>query len=145
MRNFSQNMHYITEHSQKTDFQILLDFRGEKDISRKAIDAFQALVYITNAVQTECEGYAMLGEYEPCKECLEEFKTFIISNKLDKRDTLLLLNENTSQKKKEIVDEFTDIAARITAFDTKDRIEYTVHHLLTGGTDEDGGNIDEEK
>lgn len=145
MRNFSQNMHYITEHSQKSDFQMLLGFKGEKDTSRKAIDAFQALVYITNAVQTECEGYAMLGEYEPCKECLEEFKSFIIDNKLDNRDTLLLLNENSSQKKIEVVDEFTDIAARITAFDTTDRIDYTVHHLLTGGIDEDGGNDDEQE
>lgn len=83
MRNFSQNMHHITEHYQKSDFQMMLDFKGEKDVSRKTIDAFQTLVYITNSVQTECEGYAMLGEYEPCKECLEEFKSFIVENKLN--------------------------------------------------------------
>lgn len=96
MRNFSQNMYHITEHSQKSDFQMMLDFKGEKDVRRKAIDAFQALVYISNSVQTECEGYAMLGEYEQCKEFLEEFKSFIVGNKLNERDTLLLLNENSS-------------------------------------------------
>ena len=144
MRNFSQNMHHITEHYQKSDFQMMLDFKGEKDVSRKAIDAFQALVYITNSVQTECEGYAMLGEYEPCKECLEEFKSFIVENKLNERDTLLLLNENSSQKRIEVVDQFTDIAARITAFDPKAQIEYSVHNLLTAETEHTGGDSDEQ-
>ena len=144
MRNFSQNMYHITEHSQKSDFQMMLDFRGEKDVSRKAIDAFQALVYITNSVQTECEGYAMLGEYEPCKECLEEFKSFIVENKLNKRDTLLLLNENSSQKRIEVVDQFTDIATRITAFDPKVQINYSVHNLLTAETEHTGGDFDEQ-
>ena len=144
MRNFAQNMYHITEHSQKSDFQMMLDFKGEKDVSRKAIDAFQALVYITNSVRTECEGYAMLGEYEPCKECLEEFKTFIVKNKLNKRDTLLLLNENSSQKRIEVVDQFTDIAARITAFDPKAQIDYSVHNLLTAETEHTGGDSDEQ-
>lgn len=144
MRNFSQNMYHITEHSRKSDFQMMLDFKGEKDVSRKAIDAFQALVYITNSVQTECEGYAMLGEYEPCKECLEEFKSFILENRLNERDTLLLLNENSSQKRIEVVDQFTDIAARITAFDPKAHIEYSVHNLLTAETEHTGGDSDEQ-
>lgn len=142
MRNFSQNMHYITEHSQKSDCYMVINFKKEKDTSRKAIDAFQDLVYITHAVQTECEGYAILGEYEPCKECLQEFKTFIIDNKLNDRDTLLLLNENSSQKKIRIVDEFTDIAARITALDATGRIDYSVHDILNGN-DEKGGSADE--
>lgn len=145
MRNFSQNMYHIAEHAQRSDFQMLIDFKGEKDTSRKAIDAFQALVYITNAVQTECKGYAMLGEYEPCKECLEEFKTFIVDNKLDNRDTLLLLNENSSQKKIEVVDEFTDIAAKITAFDTTGRIDYSLHTLLTVGMVKAGGDDTDEQ
>lgn len=143
MRNFTQNMHQIMEHSQKTDFELIFTPRGERDISPKAIDALQSLVYITNAVQTECEGYAMLGEYESCKVCLDEFKTFIEDNRLDQRDTLLLLNENSSQKRIEIVDEFTDIAGRITAFDTSSgQIETEMKMLLSGendGGDEDGG------
>lgn len=146
MRNFSQNMRYITEHSQKSNVQMLFD-KGEKDTGRKAIDAYQALVYITNAVQTECKGYAILGEYEPCKESLEEFKCFIIENELDNRDTLLLLNENFPQfqKKKEFVNEFSDIAARITAFNTTNRIDYAVYSLLTSGTNKKGENDNEQE
>lgn len=136
MRNFSQNKNYVLERSQKSDLQLIMKFRGEKDVSQKSIDAFQALVYITNAVQTECEGYAMLGEYEPCRECLNEFKTFILENKLNQRDTLLLLNENSSQKKIEVVDEFTDIANRISVFDMRtDRIDYHMKELLSAPTE----------
>jgi hypothetical protein len=101
--------------TRKKRIELIFTPRGERDISPKAIDALQSLVYITNTVQTECEGYAMLEEYESCKVCLDEFKTFIEDNRLDQRDTLLLLNENSSQKRIEIVDEFTDIAGRITA------------------------------
>ena len=59
----------------------------------------------------------MLGEYESSKESLLQFKEFITSNKLDNRDTLLLLNENTPQKKLTVVDEFMKISERITSFD----------------------------
>lgn len=143
MRNFSQNMYHITEHSHKSDIKMMLDFKGEKDISRKAIDAFQALIYITNSVQTECEGYGMLGEYESCKECLEEFKTFIIENKLNERDTLLLLNENSSQKRIKVVNEFSEISARITAFEPTNGIDFVMPSLLTIDS-ENGGGSDEQ-
>ena len=144
MRNFSQNMSHIIEHSHKSDLQLILSPKGERDVSQKAIDSFQALVYITNAVQTECEGYAMLGEYEPCRECLSEFKTFIEENGLNKRDTLLLLNENSSQKRIEIVDEFSDIASRISAFDTSSgQIEFRMRDLLTAA--DEGGEEDDQE
>lgn len=143
MRNFSQNMNYIIEHSHKSDLQLILYPKGERDVSQKAIDSFQALVYITNAVQIECEGYAMLGEYEPCRECLSEFKAFIEDNGLNKRNTLLLLNENSSQKRIEIVDEFSNIAIRISSFDTSSgQIEFQMRDLLTA-TDDRGENDDQ--
>ena len=67
-----------------------------------------------------------------------------MENKLNERDTLLLLNENSSQKRIEVVDQFTDIAARITAFDPKAQIEYSVHNLLTAETEHTGGDFDEQ-
>lgn len=142
MRNFSQNLQLIEQHSNQSDLQLMFSSKNEKDVSAKAIDAFQSLVFITNAVQTECEGYAMLGEYEPCKECLMEFKDFIEENKLNQRDTLLLLNENSSQKRIEVVDEFSEIAERITAFETADRLDYQENELLTDISD--GENDDEQ-
>ena len=142
MRNFTQNLHQIVEHSKKSDLELMIDRKGEKEISQKAIDSFQALIYLTNAVQAECEGYAMLGEYESCKECLEEFKSFVLDNRLNQRDTLLLLNENSAQKKINVVNEFSDIASRITAFDPDRFLTTTPTELFLNGTVE--GEADDE-
>lgn len=133
MRNFSQNLLYVNEHYQKKTWK-------KTDSATKAVDAFQSLIAITNSVQIECEGYAILGEYEPCKVCLEEFKTFIVDNKLDNRDTLLMLNESAAVKKIDVVDKFGDISRRITAFDTSSQIEYSLHELLTTNDEMGDGN-----
>lgn len=117
MRNFAENLRFIAENSQKNDVQLLLEGKKGKDIPQKAADAFQALVSITNSVQVECQGYALLGEYEASKESLLQFRKFITDNKLDDKDTLILLNENTPMKKMPVVNEFMVIASNITAFD----------------------------
>lgn len=118
MRNFAENLNFIAEHSQKSDMQLLMEGKKGRDIPQKVADAFQALVSITNSVQIECQGYALLGEYEASKESLLQFKQFIEENKLDDRDTLILLNENTPLKKMKVVNEFVKIANNITTFDT---------------------------
>ncbi|MBQ8213200.1 MAG: zinc ribbon domain-containing protein [Clostridia bacterium] len=118
MRNFSENLNFIVENSQKNDVQLLFEGKKGKDIPQKVSDAFQALISITNSVQIECEGYALLGEYEASKQSLMQFRAFIVDNKLDNRDTLLRLNENTSLKKLQVVDEFMTISNRIIKFDT---------------------------
>lgn len=139
MRNFSQNMRLIVEHSQRSELQLIMKSKEERDVGLKAMDSFQAIVYITNAVQFECEGYAMLGEYESCKECLDEFKTFIIENRLNQRDTLLLLNESSPSKRISIVNEFSQIASRITSFETVEKIDGRSMKTLvsTDGSKED--------
>lgn len=133
MRNFAQNLQFIKEHSQRSVVQLALDFKKEKDVDKKSADAFQALISITNTVQIECEGYVMLGEYESSKECLIQFKNFILDNKLDERDTLVMLNESLEHKQIEVVDEFSDIANRITSFNETGRIEYHINDMITVG------------
>ena len=139
MRNFSQNLLYIRDHFHESNIKQMMK---RNDSSVKATDALQALVAITNAVQTECEGYAILGEYEPCKVCLEEFKAFIVENQLDNRDTLLMINESAAEKKIDVVDKFGDISRRIAAFDTSLQIEYNMHELLI--PDEEKGDDNDE-
>lgn len=133
MKNFAQNLQFIKEHSQKSVLQMALDFNKEKDVDKKSSDAFQALVSITNAIQIECQGYAMLGEYESSKECLIQFKEFILDNKLNERDTLLMLNESLEHKQIEVVDEFSNIANRITSFSKTERIEGRINNMITKG------------
>lgn len=122
MRNFSENLQFIVDNSEKNDVQLLFEGKKGRDIPQKVSDSFQDLVAITNSVQAECEGYAILGEFEPSKESLLQFKNFITENHLDDRDTLLLLNENTPQKKIPIVNEFMMISERITNFDASNMI-----------------------
>ena len=138
MRSFSQNLLYIEGHSNQSNFEQILDLKGHKNVPPKAQDAMQELVYITNAVQIECEGYASLGEYDACKTCLDEFSGFIKENRLNDRDTLLLLNENTPQKKAELVNNFNDIATRITSFEPDKLIEEGVFRMLN--EHEEGSN-----
>lgn len=128
MRNFSENLQFITDNSEKNDVQLLFEGKKGRDISQKVSDSFQDLVAITNSVQAECEGYAILGEFESSKESLLQFKNFIIENRLDDRDTLLTLNENTPQKRILIVNEFMSIAERITDFDASNMIN--IHDIL---------------
>ena len=122
MRNFSENLQFISDNSEKNDVQLLIEGKKGRDIPQKVSDSFQDLVAITNSVQAECEGYAILGEFESSKESLLQFKHFITENHLDDRDTLLLLNESTPQQKIPIVNEFMMISERITNFDASNMI-----------------------
>lgn len=140
MRSFTQNLYYITGRSNQSNFEQLLDLKGHKNVPIKTQDAMQELVYITNAVQIECEGYASLGEYEACKTCLDEFRAFVEDNHLNDRDTLLLLNENALQKKAELVDKFNDIATRITSFEPDRLIEEGTFMLLKEPEEEKDGS-----
>lgn len=137
MRSFTQNLHFIKEHSNQSDIMQILDFKGQKNVLPKAQDAMQELVFITNVVQIECEGYASLGEYDACKVCLDEFRSFIIDNQLNDRNTLLLLNENASQKRSELVDRFNVIATKITSFEPDRLIEEGVFRLLKEPEEDD--------
>lgn len=122
MRNFSENLQFIADNSEKNDVRLFIERKKGADIPQKVSNSFQDLVEITNSVQVECEGYFILGEFEASKESLLQFKNFIIENHLDDRDTLLLLNENTPQKKMPIVNEFMIISERITNFDASNMI-----------------------
>lgn len=128
MRNFSENLQFIADNSEKNDVQLLIEGKKGRDIPQKVSDSFQDLVAITNSVQAACEGYAILGEFEASKESLLQFKNFVSENHLDDRDTLLLLNENTPQKKIPIVNEFMIISERITNFDASNMI--SGHNIL---------------
>ncbi len=137
MRNFSENLKYISEQSQKNDVQLLFEGKKGRDIPQKTADAFQALVLLTNSVQMECQGYALLGEYEASKESLMCLRQFIIDSKLDKRDTLILLNGNTPLQKMNIVNEFTKISKNILSFDGSQQLKgYDVMMLSEGAKDE---------
>lgn len=140
MRNFSENLHYIAENSEKSEFKLMIEGKKGKGIPQRVEDSFQDLISITNSVQIECEGYALVGEYEASRESLKQFQTFIKENKLDDRDTLLLLNANTPEKKLNIADEFMAISKKISAFDSTKQIYGKEIFMLEEGLQDEEDN-----
>jgi len=123
MRNFSQCRKQIERESGKGQLQLMVEAGRGGNPESAASDAFQDLISITNAVQVECQGYAALGEYEASKQSLMQFKRFIEDNKLDDRDTLLLINGALKEKQVGIVREFSDIARQIGTIDDIPKLE----------------------
>ena len=114
MCNFSDNLAFLEERSKKSTTGMVFDFKGEKkDPKRCAEESFQDLVAITNAVQVECEGYSILREQYACQQCLCDFRDFIKNNGLDKRDTLLKINENLKIKNVGMVNQFIQTVKQI--------------------------------
>ena len=133
MRNFVRNNERIIAISNKSTFEMAISFGKAKDTPRQAGDALQDLIFISNTVQVECEGYAMLGEYNACKETLMQFRSFVHENKLNNRDTLLRLNSGLEQKQINVVNKFGEIADKIAAFDPSQQLEYHYTDLLESG------------
>ncbi len=133
MRNFVRNNEAIKSISNKSSWGMALEHKKVKNLPQQAQDAFQDLISITSAVQVECEGYAMIGEYDACKEALLQFRRFVLDNKLNKRDTLLRLNSGLEQKQIHIVNKFGEIADKITEFDAILQIESYHKELLESG------------
>lgn len=130
MRNYEENVKNIAKSNNRNTIEKALGYKDERDIPVKAEDSFQDLIFLTNCVRVECEGYVMLGEYEACKESLLEFRLFIVNNKLDNRNTLLFINSSLQTKQPAVVDEFSDIAKRIAKVDSISAIDYNALDLL---------------
>ncbi|MEE0346736.1 MAG: hypothetical protein UDM07_09960 [Adlercreutzia sp.] len=113
MRGFERSRRFVEQNSGKGELQMLAEFGRKKDLNSMAEDAFQDLVALTNVVRAECEGYAMLEEYENAARSLESFEGFIKQNKLDDRNTLLVLNGALKEKRVAAVEEFSSIAKNI--------------------------------
>lgn len=113
MRGFERSRRFVEQNSGKGELQMLAEFGRKKDLNSMAEDAFQDLVALTNVVRAECEGYAMLEEYENAARSLESFEGFIKQNKLDDRNTLLVLNGAMKEKRVTAVEEFSNIAKNI--------------------------------
>lgn len=135
MRNYTENYKAIEENSHKSLGRMALEAKmsGKGDSERLATDSFQDLIFITNSVQVECEGYAMLGEYEACRETLMEFRKFVLDNRLNNRNTLIRINESAKTKQIDVVEKFVDISSKISKFDPNMLIDYNARkELLTG-------------
>ncbi len=76
--------------------------------------AYDDLVGILNCVRVETEGHMAIGDTEAARRSLKEFATFIETEQLNDRDTILKIDSRlpSAQKRPEVVDEFYAIAQR---------------------------------
>lgn len=118
IRNFSQALNDSIIDSNKSEFKMMLENIKSNDASNKANEAFQSLVIITNMVKLECKGYSILGEVDAASETLKQFEKFILNNKLDNKNTLIILNGSTIKNKSKVAEEFYDITKKIKKFNT---------------------------
>lgn len=114
MRSFINDLDFLMASRNRNALERMMGNNDE--VAQKAAQAFQSLALITNCVQIESTGFAVMGEYESCKSALSTLKDFIDENDLD-RDTLLFLNECTPQKKIKTVNKFMEISHSIREFE----------------------------
>ena len=96
MRHFLRSRTVIEGEGKKGFVGMLLDRPGKGEaLASRADSAMEDLSLISTAVQVECFGWSMLGESEALQRSLDEFGAFVRVNKLDSRETLLTINENT--------------------------------------------------
>jgi len=132
MRNFSHNYRVLIENSGKSDIQLLMTKVQEHlDLAQIAKDSLQELKYIVYQVQAECEGYAMLGEYDACNESLLMFKKFILDNNLNEKNTLRLINSYSDENLEEVVEKFSITAERISSFDNLISEGYQIYGMIS--------------
>ncbi len=118
MRNLSLNLRQVRDASQKSASQMMFDSRRQRDIPTKAADAFNDLTYATAACQVESFAYISLGEKQAAADCLEGFLDYLINNRLDENDTLIMLHENLgrTQKNAELLEQWIDVTDHMLTF-----------------------------
>ena len=131
MRNFAESVKYLEAHSNERIDKKLISAVTQQNQSRAA-DAFNDLAQIANAVRVEGAGYAMLNQNEASMVCLGQFRDFITTNKLNERNTLLAINSHlpAGSKMPDMVDQFEDLALRITALDGVAQLDHIPEKLL---------------
>lgn len=83
-------------------------------------NALTALTTILQMTRTEYVAYSLLGEDDTALLSLKLFKDFVCRNKLDDKQTLLILNSYSSINRESIVKEFNAIANDIKSFEFKE-------------------------
>ena len=119
MRHFAGCLHLIEGNADQNEARLIIGdiFKGKSNKERGEIEARMAyddLVGILNCVRVETEGHMAIGDTEAARCSLKEFATFIETEQLNDRNTILKIDSRlpSAQKRPEVVDEFYAIAQR---------------------------------
>lgn len=137
MWHFASCLHLIEGNADQNEARLIIGdiFKGKSNKERGEIEARMAyddLVGILNCVRVETEGHMAIGDTETARCSLKEFATFIETEQLDDRDTILKIDSRlpSAQKRPEVVDEFYAIAQRAMHLSALTAGESVPKHLL---------------
>ncbi|RYQ00665.1 zinc ribbon domain-containing protein [Bifidobacterium pseudolongum] len=137
MRHFAGCRALIEGNADQSEWQLILGdlFKGTAKKERGEIEARMAyddLDGILNCVRVETAGHMAIGDTDAARCSLKEFATFIETEQLDDRDTILKIDSRlpSAQKRPEVVDEFYAIAQRAMHLSALTAGESAPKHLL---------------
>ncbi|PKU99904.1 zinc ribbon domain-containing protein [Bifidobacterium pseudolongum] len=137
MRHFAGCRALIEGNADQSEWQLILGdlFKGTAKKERGEIEARMAyddLDGILNCVRVETAGHMAIGDTDAARCSLKEFATFIETEQLDDRDTILKIDSRlpSAQKRPEVVDEFYAIAQRAMHLSALTAGESVPKHLL---------------
>ena len=107
----------LLEENFKVQIRLLQGKGGSKAKGLAGNNAMTALTAIAMMSRTEYAAYSLLGEEDAAKLSLEQFKGFVLSNKLDDKQTLLQINSFSNEDRGRIVDGFHVVAKSIRAME----------------------------
>ena len=108
----------IFEENYKVQSKRLKEGKGSSKVKGQAgNDAMTALTAISMMARTEYAAYSLLGEEDAARLALEQFRGFVLDNKLYNRQTLLQINSYSSENREQIVSDFHTIAKSVKAME----------------------------
>lgn len=111
---------------------------GGKEVDVLGSDVFGDIEHVTLAAQVECYGYIALGELEAARMSALQLNGFIRDNRLDERDTLLLVNGALKNKQPKLIDSFLATTKDLKAFASNSLIDRPIERLMPPGDEVDG-------
>lgn len=104
----------LLEENFKVQIKLLKQGKGgSKAKGLAGNNAMTALTAIAMMSRTEYAAYSLLDEEDAARLSLEQFKRFVLANKLDDRQTLLQINSFSSEDRGQIVNGFHAVAGSI--------------------------------
>ena len=95
---------------------MVMDAKAQKEADKRSRVQFQILAALTRAVQVEATAYCLVDEREAARESLWQFFDFIENNRLNDRNTLVLLSQFNTANQGQLIDGFVELQKRISAF-----------------------------
>lgn len=128
----------LLEENFKVQVKLLKGKGSSKAKGLAGNNAMTALTAIAMMSRTEYAAYSLLGEDDAARLSLEQFKGFVLSNKLDNKQILLQINSFSNEDRGQIVNGFHVIAKSVKTMEFEPPEE--PKELLSGEEENEGAS-----